>query len=179
MKIAIIGKMRSGKDTAGDYLVDLHDFKRFAFGDEIGRIIKRYFPQAHDNGKPRHHYQLIGQTFRQLDPDVWINALDTDLFFRSTKNDNVVITDVRQQNEVEYLKSKGFVILKIETDEPIRLQRIANEGDRFDPKTLQHETETAVDNLPYDYLIKNNGTPVSFLYKIEGLVERLQKGGDA
>lgn len=179
MKIAIIGKMRSGKDTAGDYLIDLHDFKRFAFGDEIGRVIKRYFPTAHEYGKPRRHYQLIGQTFRQLDPDVWIHALDTDLFFRSTKNDNVVITDVRQPNEVEYLRSKGFVILKIEADEPTRLKRIAREGDRFDPTTLQHETEIAVDGLSYDYLITNNGTPVSFLYKIEGLVNMLQKDGDA
>lgn len=176
MKIAIIGKMRSGKDTAGDYLVDMHGCKRFAFGDEIGRVIQRYFPQAHKKGKPRHHYQLIGQTFRQLDPDVWINALDTDLFFRSTKHDNVVITDVRQQNEIDYLRSKGFVILKITADEPTRLKRIANEGDRFDPATLQHETETAVDGLPYDFEIQNEGTPVSFLYKVELLVSQLKAG---
>ena len=46
MKVALFGKMRSGKDTVGKILIDEYHFKRFAFGDGIGEIIEKYFPEA-------------------------------------------------------------------------------------------------------------------------------------
>ena len=53
MKIALLGKMRSGKNTVGDYLSDHHKCIQFAFGDEVKEVINTYFPKAFENGKPR------------------------------------------------------------------------------------------------------------------------------
>jgi dephospho-CoA kinase len=165
MKIAFVGKMRSGKDTAGDYLIKNHWITKLAFGDEIKKVIQRYFPHLLEGSKPRKVFQKIGQLFREFDPDVWVKQLrKTYNIKRVQGNSNFVITDVRQMNEVEFLKSEGFVIVKVETDEELRLERIKASGDDFSLEDLNHETELAVDTLPYDYLVTNN-TSLDDLYK--------------
>lgn len=161
MKIVLFGKMRSGKDTVGKMLIEDYNFKRFAFGDGIGEIIEKYFPKAFENGKPRHHYQFIGQQLRQLNEDVWIEYLLNGVAKAEQENGaalNVVVCDGRQINEAERMKSEGYVIIKVEADENVRLERIMAEGDTFDPKHLQHETELQVDQVKADYIIKNDGT---------------------
>ena len=74
-KVALFGKIRSGKDTVGKILIEEYGFQRVAFGDGIGEIIEKYFPEALEGGKPRKHYQHIGQQLRVLNQDVWINYL--------------------------------------------------------------------------------------------------------
>lgn len=153
--------MRSGKDTFADYFIVKQGYKQLAFGDEIKQLINLYFPDAFNNGKPREHYQVIGQTFRQLDPDVWIKALNVRLdnithYFGTSLP--VIVTDCRQLNEYEYLKLKGFTIVKVETAEEIRKERILAKGEQLSPSLLNHPTELDVDSIPYDYLVTNNGT---------------------
>jgi dephospho-CoA kinase len=65
-------------------------------------------------------------------------------------------TDVRQPNEVNALREKGFVIIKVEADEEIRLERARVKDDYFTLEDLNHETETAVDTLDVDFTLFNN-----------------------
>lgn len=185
MKIAIFGKMRSGKDTVGKILIEEHNFKQFAFGDGIGEIIVKYFPEAWNNGKPRKHYQHIGQELRKLNPDVWINYLlrkvnHYELQVRAdnigTKNQarryaHVVITDGRQQNEAVKLKEEGFVIIKVTAPEEQRIQRIKESGDVFNPEHLQHETELQVDMIEPDIEIVNDGTLEELMVKVQKVLQ--------
>ena len=60
MRIALTGKMRSGKDTVADYLVEYHNFHRFAFADGIRKVCALAFPTATVHGKPRKLYQGVG-----------------------------------------------------------------------------------------------------------------------
>ena len=164
MKVALFGKMRSGKDTVGEILIKRYDFKKYAFGNGIGEIILKYFPDAFENGKPRHHYQFVGQKLRELDPDVWIKYLlknvNADEMKRKTQEipHNVVVTDARQFNEYKALKENGYIIVKVECDEDIRIERMKASGDNFTPEMLHHETELQVDLIAPDVIIKNNGT---------------------
>lgn len=186
MKIALFGKMRSGKNTVADILKEQYEFKEFAFGDGIGEIITKYFPEAFVNGKPRRHYQHIGQELRKLNPDVWVNYLfrsvnhyltqeqADSLIMNRKANENIVITDGRQLNEAERLKEAGYIIIKVETPEDIRIQRIKESGDNFSPEQLNHETEKQVDLIEADVVIKNDGT----LEQLKALVGCLVKGVD-
>lgn len=162
MKVVLFGKMRSGKDTVGEMLINDYGFQRFAFGDGIGEIITKYFPTAFDEGKPRHHYQFIGQQLRQLDKDVWIKYLLNTVEEAENKTDSdefhVVVCDGRQENEAERMRENGYVVIKVEADEDIRLARIKASGDTFNPEQLYHETELQVDKINADFTIKNNGT---------------------
>ena len=158
MKIAVTGKFRSGKNQFAKYFL-AKGFTPAAFGDELTELLMEYFPEAFiQEGKPREHYTLIGQTFRQLNPTIWIDRLAPLLEILDSIGTDLIVTDLRQQNEYEYLKSEGYTIIKVEADEEIRKQRIINAGETFDPKRFYHETELSVDGLQYDYLVSNNTT---------------------
>lgn len=174
MKIALFGKMRSGKDTVAKILIEEYGFTRYGFGDGIGRVIKEYFPEAWAGGKPRGHYQFIGQQFRKLNEYVWIDYTLNTIFEDGRpyrifgKEFNVVIADGRQLNEAKRLKEAGYLIVKVETPEELRIQRMKELGDVFSPEQLNHETELQVDMIEPDVLILNDGT-------LEELEEKVQK----
>lgn len=153
MKIALVGKMRSGKDTVASLLIP-YGFQTIAFGDGIKEIVADYFPEALQAGKPREHYQKIGQWLRELNSDVWINAVAR----RSKDFTHTLVTDCRQKNEVRYLKSNGYMILKVHASESVRIKRIIASSDSFTPEVLQHSTEVEVDSLDFDCMVTNNGT---------------------
>lgn len=170
MKIALTGKMRSGKDTVANYFLynDEGWSNQIAFGDEIKSIAKLYFPEMVAQGKPREIYQSIGQHFRGIDNDVWVKALDKTMnFLMLAGEDNFVISDVRQMNEYEYLKANDFTVIKIEADDELRKERTIQAGDVFEPSHFYHETEIAVDSIPYDYLITNNDTLEALMQQIK------------
>lgn len=173
MKVALFGKIRSGKDTVGKILIKEYGFQRFAFGDGIGEIIDKYFPEARVYGKPRKHYQHIGQKLRELNPNVWINYLlqtvwESGRASRVSGDEfNVVITDGRQLNEAEKMKKEGYLIIKVTTPDELRVERMKALGDIFEPEDLQHETELQVDLIQPDVEIINDGS-------LEDLKDRVQ-----
>lgn len=173
LKIALFGKMRSGKDTVGKLLIDNYGFKRYAFGDGIGEIVAKYFPDALEHGKPRQHYQHIGQSLRELDPDVWIKYLYKQI---GDTSDNIVVTDARQPNEYKSLKKNGFIIVKLEADEETRIQRILDSGDTFSIEQLEHPTEKNVDSVDADFTICNNGDLNSLKRSVANLVYLIKEG---
>ena len=102
MKIAVCGRMRSGKDTLANRLVEEYGFKEFKFSQGINEIINKYFPEhAFSEKRPRKHQQFIGQGMRQLDKDVWVNyTLSYVEEYLAENGDfaDVVISDLRQEN---------------------------------------------------------------------------------
>jgi dephospho-CoA kinase len=176
MKVAIVGRIRSGKDTVGSMFIKDYGCFRMAFGDGIGRVIRDYFPEAFENGKPRRHYQHIGQRFRDLNPDVWVKDLGRTYQLLQDKGlTRFVVTDMRQMNEYHYLKSQGFMVVKVETADEIRLERMNANGDTFTLEDLNHETEQEIDQIPYDYLISNNTTLEDLYKQVQFVAEELKE----
>lgn len=185
MKIAVFGKMRSGKDTVGKLLIEEYGFNRYAFGDGIGEIIKKYFPEAWEEGKPRKHYQHIGQALRVLNPDVWVNYLlhnikkdEATLKFKYGYNRpyKVVVTDGRQVNEAEKLREQGYLIIKVSCPEEIRIERMKKAGDVYTNEALNHDTELQVDLIKPDIEIDNSGTIEGLRYMVRGIIKEYGGG---
>lgn len=171
IKIGLVGKMRSGKDTVGHYLLTQYGCQPFAFGDGIKEVIKKYFPEEYAVGKPRKHLQHLGQSFRELNENVWIDYMFNSIrdFVKYKKNflgeeANIVVTDVRQLNEVTRLSDEGYIIIKVICPDEIRRRRIANLGDIMTEEQLNHDTEKQVDLIIPDYEVVNDGT-IDDLYK--------------
>jgi dephospho-CoA kinase len=154
-RIALAGKMRSGKDTVADYLGEKYKFKAFAFGNGIKQVCSMLDLEPTDGRKPRALYQDIGQYVRKYDPNVWVSYLFKRINQLAPET-NIVVTDVRQPNEVKSLRERGFVIIKVDADEELRLVRARSKGDNFTLEDLNHETETAVDTLDVDFTLFNN-----------------------
>ena len=175
MKIAIVGKMRSGKDTLANFFITNNDANQIAFGDGIKKVAKMYFPEIVANGKPRKLYQDIGQQFRAIDPDVWVKDLNRVLTNSMDMGETeFVVSDVRQMNEYLYLKKMGFTVIKVEAHDEIRIERIKRSGDIFLPEDFYHETETSVDSISWDYLIENNTSLLDFYDQITYVYDELK-----
>lgn len=155
MKIALTGKMRSGKDTVAERIIFRYGLKEFKLSSGISDTIDLLFGRNPDN-KNRLQYQFIGQTMRQLDQEVWLKY--TMKKIQSAGSSQIIISDLRQENEEEFLRKRGFIIIKVESEDSLRKQRIVDSGDIFNEEEFYHETETSVDNIKEDYIITNNGS---------------------
>ena len=185
IKVALIGKMRAGKNQFAEYFIE-NGYKEFKFGTGIAEIIQRYFPEEWAKGKPRYLYQQIGQDMRNLDPDVWIKYTFRQIEEYERYMDfnffdcKVIITDTRQRNEVEKLRAAGYIIVKIEADEKIRLERMKAAGDILPDddfqlyQLLNHETEFYSDSVVPDILVKNEGTLEDLRKKAEGVIRLIE-----
>lgn len=172
MIIGILGRKRHGKDTTADYLVANYGFTKYSLADPLKDSLKVLFDfndeQLYGNQKevvdtnwnvtPRRVMQFVGtELFRnnigKLIPDVgdnfWLKCLENKI----TKNKhNIVIADLRFENEVKYIKKIGGVIWKV--------QRNVNTEE-------MDEYENNIDTIDYDILINNNNTINNLYSNIE------------
>ena len=103
-RIALVGNMRSGKDTFADVLINEKGYTKIAFADELKRICKELFPEQFRNGnKPREILQSVGKCMRSIDYD----GLDAQIRAHKTfisELDGVDEDEIRE-NPQEYVKS--------------------------------------------------------------------------
>ena len=95
---------------------------------------------------PRKLLQLLGtECGRQIiHPNIWVNALFADYDTSSNYDSNWIITDVRFPNEVQAIKDKGGIVIKINRDSDV---------------VDNHSSETALDNYDgFDFVVDNNGS---------------------
>ena len=150
VKIAISGKMCSGKTTLLDMITEYHDVEvcsggadqdilqvaeRFSLADPVKEVAHRYFRMP-ENYKDRPLLQKIGQQFRSIEPKVWINLLiDRADEYEQIHNelesvDGVsmkgcaICDDVRFPNEVEALKEAGWITVRLEVNDEERKSRL-------------------------------------------------------
>lgn len=184
-RVAFAGRIRSGKDTAADYVAEQYKEEgyhamKLGFADGIADVIRAYFPGAFDDGKPREHFQVIGQTFRLLDADVWVRVLMErlrlleGLFDKHSETEAaVIVKDLRQQNELERLHAEGFVTIKVVASEETRLARMDEKGDVYTMEAVNHPTEVSVDGLHTTYTVTNDGTLDELYEKLDLIFEEL------
>ena len=138
MIIGFVGFIGSGKDTAADYLVNFHGFRRDSFANTLKDAVAAVFGwdrvllegrtkearewrEQRDEwwsnrlGKditPRHILQYWGtEVCRQgFHDDIWIASLENKM--RKT-GDNIVISDVRFPNEIKAIKSAGGQVVRV------------------------------------------------------------------
>jgi dephospho-CoA kinase len=180
VKIALTGKMRSGKDTVANHLYIRHSFNRVAFGDALKKNAHATFPWVSEFSKPRALYQNFGQLMRQIEPDVWIKhaeravkgAIDFNVNTGAEKI-GVVITDLRQPNEYDWCRNNGYTIIRVTAPDEDRLLRAKLAGDDFTEADLEHETESHIDGFTVDFEIHNDGSVDDLKRKVDEILEAI------
>ena len=79
--------------------------------------------------------------------------------------DNVIITDMRFPNELEAVKKRGGITIKVNRN-PEYKWIDKQEWDLHTKGIVPHESETALDNSTFDYEILNDGTISELIDKI-------------
>jgi dephospho-CoA kinase len=178
--IAITGKMRSGKDEVAKYLVSRYGYTRFAFADELKRYYHELFGRA--DAKPREGYQWFGQVMRERDPDIWVrkcfDAINRRRYYcleheEDEDNFRCVISDLRQPIEYDRCRKEGFIIVRVNCPDHIRLARARKAGDAFTEEDMGHETEQRVDNFKVDFEIDNGRTLDETYRQIDNVMRSL------
>ena len=120
MRIAVTGKMCSGKTTLCDYLCELEPrFEIFSFGKKVKSVASDLF-QMDPLIKDRTLLTSIGQKMREIDSEVWINYVIQQC---STK-EYCLVDDLRYQNEYEVLVKNGFKIIQLNISDELQEERI-------------------------------------------------------
>jgi hypothetical protein len=140
MIIGLVGNIGAGKGTVGEYL-HLQGYKQFSFAGTLKDTASTMFGWDRDllegdtkesrefreqkdefwssrfgyDFSPRLALQLLGTEAGRdvFHKDLWIYALEN----RMKNHRNVVITDTRFPNEIEFIRSKGGIIVEVKRGE--------------------------------------------------------------
>lgn len=181
IKVALTGRLRSGKDSVAARLYTEHGFAYpLAFGSVLKRQYHALFPWIAENPKPRAGYQQFGQLIRkEFGEDVWIRHIERSVegaaMFRDTQG--IVITDVRQPNEYDWCKRNGFVIVRVVSPLEARVKRAEIAGDAFELADLEHDTEKYVDSFEVDAEIINDGSLTELHANVDDMMTKIKSEG--
>ena len=163
MIIGICGLIGSGKDTAADYLVNFHEFKRESFAASLKDAVASVFGWNREmlEGRtkasrewreqvdqwwatrlniphltPRWVLQYWGTDVLRghFHDDIWIASVEHKV---QQSRDNIVITDCRFPNEIKGLKEQGAKIVWIQRGIIPHWYDIACKANKGDTKAAQ------------------------------------------
>jgi hypothetical protein len=172
MIIGLVGFIGAGKGTVRDTLVREHGYHGFAFADALKDAVASIFlwPRGLLEGDseasrafrekvdpwwsekfgydvtPRLMLQKMGTEAcrNNLSDNIWVSALEK----RIQGYQDVVISDVRFPNEIDFIRSVGGKIIRVKRgDDP-----------SLEAQQKMHVSETAWNYVVPDAIIDNNGT---------------------
>ena len=176
--IGITGRKRHGKDTLGDYLVSNYGYTKIGFADALKEGCRHIFgfndDQLYGNSKeiddefwkasPRKVLQFVGtdlfrdQLARVLPEDkydIWVKVVEKTILQNPDKK--YVITDVRFNNELAFIKKYNGLTIKVQRDTITDID--------------WHISESYIDELQTNYTIKNSGTLEELYKKLENVMD--------
>ena len=177
--IGISGKMRSGKDYVGSVLrekLQQESCLVLSFADqlkfdclldemnstqkgnhniyEISNIFQKYF--EHKPSEIRKKIQDYGMDKRQnVCEDYWIKNLYLHMLLHSFRGISLfIITDVRFENEYNFIKEIGGKIIKV-----VAPKRCKEFTANLPDSQINHESESFIETMKYDIIIDNDDNP--------------------
>ena len=149
MKIAITGKMCYGKTTVANIIKKYDDeYRIFSFGQKVKDIATDLFDMQN---KDRTLLTSIGTKMREIDSDIWAKYI-----IKNCRDlENVVIDDLRYQNEYRYLIENNFKIIVLTLPVEIQIERIMKlypENYQDHLNNMFHVSEKGIDFIDNDYL---------------------------
>ncbi len=171
--IGLAGPARSGKDTAGNYLSTELDLETYALASPIKERINDMFgwDERHADGElkevddpkwgfsPRKAYQLFGTEFgRALRDDMWTHMAHV----KAKEAGSIIVTDVRFENEAEWIRSNEGVIVHIRRDNVVGA-------------VCGHASEAGISKSTGDFHIVNNGTLSEFMAELDDIIPDIRE----
>ena len=132
---------------------------------------------------PRLLLQIIGTDCirDKVHPNAWVNALFADYKYKIHRSEvptraagfidqhvypNWIITDMRFPNELEAVKRRGGITIRINRFEQI------SENVRVHGVGVPHPSETALDNAEFDYVIENNSSIEDLIHTVSLILKK-------
>ena len=204
MLIGVVGFIGSGKGAVGD-LLEQKGFVKDSFAkplkDACSAIfgwprellegdteVSRKWREEHDSFwsekfgytfTPRLALQLMGteagrNVFHQ---DIWVVSL-----LNRAKGKNVVVTDVRFKNEIDYIQQNGGIIVRVKRGEEPEWYKLAEDAAAGLSSAIMeikdkgiHQSEWDWIGSDFNYTIENEGSLEDLGNQIDGLLQFIKK----
>lgn len=101
--------------------------------------------------------------------DIWIDTLLNQL----KPDGKYVVDDVRYPNEVIRLEQAGFIVIRFYVSPEKQAERIKRLYVDLPKERLQHESETALDNYPFKYIVNADGSIEEQFTEVKKILEGL------
>ncbi len=171
VRIAISGKMRSGKDSAARRLVERHGFQRYAFADRLKELASELFGTK-PGQKNRTLLVQLGRRLVEIDKLVWVRYV----FNKIPLGADVVIPDLRFGYELQELKRLGFRLVRIDIARDRQVQRVLQTEPDTDLALLDDVSETALDAWRgWDQRIDGGQAIDQFNVAVDRMAERFRR----
>lgn len=172
--VGLIGYKQSGKDTCADYLVEKYGFHKYAFAEPVKQVCKIMFQldsqqlqdatQKEENDSrwdmtPRQMMQQVGTDMvrHYWGENFWVRCME--MRVGKEKKDRVVVSDVRFQNEADWIKQNHGILVRIVD---------STQSIHMDP----HPSEVEQLSIQEDLLLSNK-KDASFFQEIESTLSFL------
>jgi hypothetical protein len=202
MLIGVVGFISSGKGTVGEIFSE-YGFVRDSFAKPLKDAVSIMFgwprellegdnelsrtwreePDVFWSEKfgrqfsPREALQLMGteagrETFH---PDIWVISL-----LNRAKGKDVVVTDVRFKNEIDYIQKNDGIVIRVKRGEdPEWFDWLSSEKDEFYREQIMkgrgvHRSEWDWVGCDFDYVIENVGTIQQLRKKVEEVLQKVR-----
>jgi hypothetical protein len=161
--IGIHGPLNGGKDTVADYIMTIESmYSRYAFAKPIKDACKVLFSFSQEQLEdrilkeavdpfwgfsPRKAMQLLGTEYGRdlLRKDIWIKRAELEVKNNLDRRLGTVITDVRFQNEADWIRSQpNSVLIYLEVPDLLRDEK------------YQHASEAGISRDSGDIVILND-----------------------
>jgi hypothetical protein len=198
MIIGICGLIGAGKDTAADYLVNFHEFRRDSFAATLKDAVASVFGWDREllegrtktarewreqidswwaarlnipNLTPRLMLQLWGTEVcrRGFHDEIWIASVENKI--RQSK-DNIVISDCRFPNEIASIRRAGGRVIRITRGQNPDWFAVARRNPELMPIQYPevHASEYSWAATDFDFVIDNNGSIEDLYAQLKNLV---------
>jgi len=206
MIVGLIGLIGSGKGTVASQLVQKYNFRQDSFAESLkdacamlfgwprhllegDTIESREWREVVDpwwseklgiaNFSPRYALQVIGTDIlrNHFSNEMWLLTVENRV--RKNMSQNVVISDVRFPNEVEFIRKQNGILIRVSRGSlPVWYDTavMANNGNNIArnvmTKTypLAHFSEWALAGCKTDFEINNDNTIQSLLINLENII---------
>ena len=179
LRIAIVGERGSGKDTAGDFLVERFGCAKIALATPMKASLSSGFAAfvescasswkyrwivpllrraIREKGIMRAPMQEAGLAMRRIDAEILARSLiERHGLSCEEQPTGYVVTDCRYLNECSALQHLGFTIVRIEAPAHIRKRRAMARGDgSWRDADALHDSEVEQRKIKPDYVIDNS-----------------------
>ncbi len=153
--IGLHGKMHTGKSAVAKLIKqkDPNRIEIMSFAGKLREVLNVLGIQ-----ETRESMQQVGQSLRDIWPDVWVKAVHKDVQRRLNLGHSVIFDDLRYLNEFDYVREENGLLVKLYADEEVRWDRY-QKSSKWEPGATRekwnyaqtHSSELELDDKELDW----------------------------